>query len=56
MLPPCDPTILESNPQFKKLYTELTSSILNPDGSTRAKDALPERKAAVDVRHQCKHG
>lgn len=50
MIPPCDPSILENNPQFKKLYQNLTTSILNPDGSTRAQDAEPERRGAVEVR------
>ncbi|EAU35813.1 conserved hypothetical protein [Aspergillus terreus NIH2624] len=50
MIPPCDPTILETNPQFKKLYQNLTTTLLNPDGSTRAHDAQPERKAALEKR------
>ncbi|KAJ9292060.1 hypothetical protein DTO021C3_500 [Paecilomyces variotii] len=45
MIPPCDPAILENNPQFKKLYQHLTTELLNPDGSTRANDAHPARKA-----------
>ncbi|KAL5365711.1 hypothetical protein BJX96DRAFT_180085 [Aspergillus floccosus] len=48
MIPPCDPTILENNPQFKKLYQHLTTTSLNSDGSTRAHDAQPERKAALE--------
>lgn len=51
MIPPCDPAILDSNPQFKKLYQDLTTSLLNPDGSTRANDTHPARKAVVEVRH-----
>lgn len=35
MFPPCDPSILENNPHFKRLYTDLTTSVLNPDASTR---------------------
>lgn len=35
MFPPCDPSILENNPQFKRLYANLTASVLNPDASTR---------------------
>ncbi|RJE21544.1 hypothetical protein PHISCL_06116 [Aspergillus sclerotialis] len=54
MIPPCDPSILESNPQFKKLYQNLTTSILNPDGSTRAQDAEPERKGAVEELRKCR--
>ncbi|KAJ5627382.1 hypothetical protein N7528_004809 [Penicillium herquei] len=44
MIPPCDPSILEHNPQFKRLYENLTSNLLNPDGSTRAQ-ADPARRA-----------
>lgn len=50
MIPPCDPTILESNPQFKKLYQQLTTTVLNPDGSTRANDAQPARQEVLEVR------
>lgn len=50
MIPPCDPTILESNPQFKKLYQQLTTTLLNADGSTRATDAQPARQAVQEVR------
>lgn len=35
MIPPVDPTVLESNPQFAEFYKTLTSTVLNPDGSTR---------------------
>ncbi|GES61794.1 zf-CSL-domain-containing protein [Aspergillus terreus] len=54
MIPPCDPTILETNPQFKKLYQHLTTTLLNPDGSTRAHDAQPERKAALEELNSCR--
>lgn len=49
MIPPCDPTVLECNPQFKKLYQQLTTTQLNADGSTRAKDAQPARRAVLEV-------
>lgn len=49
MIPPCDPSILEHNPQFKRLYENLTTSILNPDASTRAQSASPARTAVVEV-------
>lgn len=49
MIPPCDPTVLENNPQFKKLYQNLTLNLLNPDGSTRAHDAQPDRKSVTEV-------
>ena len=49
MLPPCDPSILEHNPQFKRLYENLTTSLLNSDASTRAQSASPARTAVVEV-------
>ena len=52
MLPPCDPAILENNPQFKRLYQNLTTNLLNPDASTRANHAQPARKAVLEVRAQ----
>ncbi|OJD17389.1 hypothetical protein AJ78_02519 [Emergomyces pasteurianus Ep9510] len=45
MIPPCDPAILSSNPQFKALHQHLTTVILNPDGSTRAQGVDPSRRA-----------
>ncbi|OJD19559.1 diphthamide biosynthesis protein 3 [Blastomyces percursus] len=45
MISPCDPVILRSNPQFKALHQQLTTAILNPDGSTRAHAADPSRRA-----------
>ncbi|KAJ5908833.1 hypothetical protein N7495_001515 [Penicillium taxi] len=53
MIPPCDPSILEKNPLFKRLYDNLTTSLLNPDGSTHAYDADPARTAAVEETKQC---
>lgn len=52
MIPPCDPDILENNPQFRKLYQQLTTAVLNADGSTRANDEQPDRKAVLEVRSQ----
>lgn len=49
MIPPCDPSILEHNPQFKRLYENLTTSLLNPDASTRAHSASPARTVVVEV-------
>lgn len=53
MIPPCDPSILEHNPQFKRLYENLTTSLLDPDASTRAHSASPARTAVVEV--SCRH-
>jgi len=50
MIPPCDPSILENNPQFKRLYENLSANLLNPDGSTRAHSADPTREAVAEVR------
>lgn len=50
MIPPCDPSILDGNPQFKRLHENLTTNLLNPDSSTRVHSADPARKAAVEVR------
>ncbi|KAF9888124.1 hypothetical protein FE257_009260 [Aspergillus nanangensis] len=54
MIPPCDLAILENNPQFKRLYQQLTTTRLNPDGSTRANDAQPERKAVLEELKNCR--
>ncbi|KAJ5195364.1 uncharacterized protein N7498_008802 [Penicillium cinerascens] len=53
MIPPCDPSILENNPQFKRLYESLTANLLNPDGSTRAHSADPTREAVAEDLKQC---
>src|ERR1700733_7840586 len=36
MIPPTDPTLLETNPQFAFLYKHVTTQLLNPDASTRS--------------------
>ncbi|CAI4219703.1 unnamed protein product [Parascedosporium putredinis] len=36
MFPPIEASVLENNPEFAKLYATLTTSILNPDGTTKA--------------------
>ncbi|KAL2753416.1 hypothetical protein ACRALDRAFT_1072091 [Sodiomyces alcalophilus JCM 7366] len=46
MLPPVDESVLQNNPQFASLYHTLTTSILNPDGSTK-NDALQKEREAV---------
>ncbi|KAJ5273389.1 hypothetical protein N7478_008514 [Penicillium angulare] len=52
MIPPCDPSILEHNPQFKRLYENLTANLLNPDGSARTNpDSAYE--AVVEDLKQC---
>ncbi|KAL4752851.1 hypothetical protein BDW72DRAFT_211196 [Aspergillus terricola var. indicus] len=54
MIPPCDPTILEHNPLFKRLHRHLTASLLNPDGSTRAIDAQPARREVMNELKGCR--
>ncbi|QKX55657.1 uncharacterized protein TRUGW13939_02754 [Talaromyces rugulosus] len=48
MIPPCDPTILDKNPQFKKLHQHLTTNLLSPNGTTRADEADHARKAVAE--------
>ncbi|KAI9681353.1 MAG: hypothetical protein M1817_002636 [Caeruleum heppii] len=45
MLPPVDQTIQSSNPKFEKLYAELGSILLNPDGSAKLLSSNPKRRA-----------
>ncbi|KAL5001959.1 hypothetical protein BDV10DRAFT_140796 [Aspergillus recurvatus] len=54
MIPPCDPTILEHNPLFKRLHQHLTTTLLNPDGSTRAIDAQPARREVLNELKSCR--
>lgn len=49
MLPPVDHSILEANPEFASLYTKLTTSVLNPDGSTKNGPSTKERRAVTEV-------
>ncbi|KAL4979145.1 hypothetical protein BDW66DRAFT_169322 [Aspergillus desertorum] len=53
MIPPCDPTILQHNPLFKRLHQHLTTTLLNPDGSTRAIDAQPARREVLNELKSC---
>lgn len=50
MIPPCDPSILDGNPQFKRLHENLTTNLLNPDGSTRVHSADPEVRRDASVK------
>lgn len=49
MLPPVDKQVLEDNPDFAKLYKTLTTTILNPDGSTRQDKEHKETEAIRKV-------
>ncbi|KAL2857882.1 hypothetical protein BJY01DRAFT_69548 [Aspergillus pseudoustus] len=53
MIPPCDPMVLANNPHFQRLYQHLTSSLLNPDGSTRAIDMQPTRQEVINELRGC---
>ncbi|KAI1750441.1 hypothetical protein F4782DRAFT_509728 [Xylaria castorea] len=45
MLPPVDDGVLKNNPRFEKLYNTITTSILNPDGSTKIDSSAQQRDA-----------
>lgn len=49
MLPPVEDAVLQSNPQFAALYSTLTTTILNWDGSTKNHPAAKERAAVREV-------
>ena len=49
MLPPVEDAVLKNNPEFAALYSTLTATILNPDGSTRKDAAAKERSAVREV-------
>jgi hypothetical protein len=40
---------LQNNPEFAALYSKLTTSVLNPDGSTRNHPAAKERSRVTEV-------
>jgi hypothetical protein len=46
MLPPVAANVLENNPKFKALYTNLAGSRLNADASTRL---IKQQRAQADV-------
>lgn len=46
MLPPIAPSVLEANPKFKALYTNLAGSRLNADASTRL---IKQQRAQTDI-------
>jgi hypothetical protein len=49
MLPPIDDSILQGNPKFAALHTQLTNSFLNPNGSTKHHPTQKERDAVSSV-------
>ncbi|KAI1799194.1 hypothetical protein F4811DRAFT_568560 [Daldinia bambusicola] len=42
-----DEAVLKQNPDFDRLYKTLTSSLLNPDGSTQSNDPAAKKREAV---------
>lgn len=47
MLPPVDEAVLQSNPDFERLYKTVTTSLLNPDGSSKSNDPAAKRRDAI---------
>ncbi|GAW22201.1 hypothetical protein ANO14919_117360 [Xylariales sp. No.14919] len=45
MLPPIDGNVLKANPRFEKLYNTITTSILNPDASTKLDPSTKQHDA-----------
>lgn len=50
MLPPVEQAVLNNNTDFAILYSKLTTSILNSDGSTKTDPAAKERRLVSEVR------
>ncbi|AEO71908.1 uncharacterized protein THITE_124786 [Thermothielavioides terrestris NRRL 8126] len=48
MLPPVEDAVLANNPEFAALYAKLTTSALNPDGSSKDDPAAKERGAVTE--------
>ncbi|KAK3906155.1 hypothetical protein C8A05DRAFT_12108 [Staphylotrichum tortipilum] len=48
MIPPVDDGVLQANPDFAVLYAKLTTSVLNPDGSTKNQPSTKERRAVAE--------
>jgi hypothetical protein len=49
MIPPIEESVLLSNPKFAALHKTLTTSILNPNGSTKNHPTQLERDARAEV-------
>ena len=50
MLPPVEQSVLENNRDFAALYSKLTISLLNSDGSSKSDPATKERRLVSEVR------
>src|SRR5271170_5818246 len=46
MIPPIAPSVLSTNPEFASLHAHLTTTLLDPDASTRALNATYEPTAS----------
>lgn len=51
MIPPIDPLVLKTNPEFAKLYSSLTRDVLAEDGSTKNDAATKQRCETRLVSH-----
>ncbi|RFU25406.1 hypothetical protein B7463_g10940, partial [Scytalidium lignicola] len=49
MIPPVEDSILQSNPRFATLYSNLGTNILNPSGSTKNHPTQKERDATTEA-------
>ncbi|KAG6024424.1 hypothetical protein E4U19_003699 [Claviceps sp. Clav32 group G5] len=54
MLPPVDEQTIRDNPEFAKLYRMLLEKALNPDGSTKHDNSIPEGDAVQQGLHQAR--
>lgn len=52
MLPPVDSSVLQNNPEFAILYSKITTSVLNADGSTKNGPTNKERRAVTEVSYR----
>src|SRR2546430_2871764 len=49
MFPPIDPSVLNGNPQFDKLYSYLTTVALNPSGASRSEEHTSELQSQSNI-------
>lgn len=50
MLPPIEDAVLQNNPKFAALYSNLATNILTPSGSTKSRAAQHDRDATTEVK------
>ncbi|RQM04984.1 hypothetical protein DH86_00003732, partial [Scytalidium sp. 3C] len=49
MLPPIEDAVLQNNPKFAALYSNLATNILTPSGSTKSRAAQHDRDATTEA-------